>query len=330
MANQPQSSSRPSTSHQHNPSTNGLNKHPFFDESRYEDPSYVSLPSNDMNAWYYPSHGYDSDADDDEIRFNPAIGNWGKKSVREARWIRRGKQAPWGPGIEEWQAEEHARKRIKLMLPPKQDEDGPVTLPHLRSPSPPITAPYPAPDTQHSTYTSFVMDPSVTHTFRSRLLDELESATNNLIEGETTLRRALGRLLQVLNEDPDKLKGTDPVVPKREDEGEDERVDPQSQRHPAPDLTPAIYKIFLDSIPDPSAPLLDPAQPTHPDMAFARMQKAMAGVRELHDDGREYIERLEEIREYIGTARIQRSAVWNMVRERALKELQDAAYASAG
>ena len=69
--------------------------------------SYVSLPSNDMNAWYYPSHGHDSDVDDDEVRFHPAVGNWGRKSAKEARWIRRGKQVPWGPGIEEWQVGPH-------------------------------------------------------------------------------------------------------------------------------------------------------------------------------------------------------------------------------
>ncbi|KAK7694365.1 hypothetical protein QCA50_001551 [Cerrena zonata] len=327
MTSQPPSSaSRPPTSHQ-----NGLKRHTSFDESRYEDPNYVSLPSNDMNAWYYPSHGHDSDVEDDDIRFHPAVGNWGRKSAKEARWIRRGKQVPWGPGIEEWQIEEHARKRIKLMLPPHTDEDEPITLPHLRSPSPPITAPYPAPEMQHTTYTSFVMDPSVTHTFRSCLLDELECATNNLIEGETSLRRALGRLIQVLHEDPDRENNGEDVVPKREDEGDGEEDDPEVQRlSRAPDLTPAIYKIFLDNVPNMTAPIHDSRQQSREEAAFTNLEKSLGALRELHDDGREYIERLEEIREYIGYSRIQRNAIWDMVREKALKELQKTAYVAAG
>lgn len=216
------------------------------------------------------------------------------------------------------------------MLPPHPDDDEPITLPHLRSPSPPITAPYPAPDVQHTTYTSFVMDPSVTHTFRSCLLDELESATNNLIEGETSLRRALGRLIQVLNEDPDQSNKGD-VVPKREDEGDGENDDPEVQRlSRAPDLTPAIYKIFLDNVPNMTAPTHDSRQQSREEAAFTNLEKSLGALRELHDDGREYIERLEEIREYIGQSRIQRNEIWNTVREKALKELQDAARAAAG
>ena len=216
------------------------------------------------------------------------------------------------------------------MLPPHPDEDEPITLPHLRSPSPPITAPYPAPELQHTSYTSFVMDPSVTHTFRSCLLDELESSTNNLIEGETALRRALGRLIQVLHEDPDRNEKEHQVVPKREDEGDSENDDPDVQRLArAPDLTPAIYKIFLDSIPNMTAQH-DSRQQSREEAAFTNLEKSLGALRELHDDGREYIERLEEIREYVGHTRIQRNAIWDMVRDKALKELQDTAYAAAG
>lgn len=62
--------------------------------------SVISLSAHDDNAWYYPSHGYDSD---DEIRFSAARGNWGRKTVKDAKWVRRGKMAAWAPAREEWE-----------------------------------------------------------------------------------------------------------------------------------------------------------------------------------------------------------------------------------
>lgn len=326
------SSSRPSTSHQ---PTSGWSDHPRLDETKYAEPSFIGLPSNDTNGWYYPSHGYDTDAEDDENRFNSALGNWGRKSAKDARWIRRGKMVPWGPGIEEWQSEERARKRLKLMLPPIPDPDEPIVLPHLRSPSPPATAPYPEPGAQHVTYTSFIMDKSVTHTYRSHLLDELEQATNSLVEGETALKRALGRLWHALGEDPDVAEPSNgTVVPKKEDDAEhpEQTNEKEDRMARAPDLTPAVHKLFLNSFPDPPVmPVYDPSQFAHPDLPLVNLEKSLATLRELQDDGREYVERLEEIRESLGGAKTQRDAVWTMVRERALKELQDAAaYAAAG
>ena len=65
--------------------------------------SYVGLPSNDTHGWYYPSHGYASDEDDVDVRFSTAIGNWGRKTSRDARWVRHGKMAAWGPSMEDWE-----------------------------------------------------------------------------------------------------------------------------------------------------------------------------------------------------------------------------------
>jgi hypothetical protein len=59
------------------------------------------LPLSDHNAWYYPSHGYDSEEEDLYIGSNE--GNWGKKNTRGARWVRRGKITLWGPSMEEWE-----------------------------------------------------------------------------------------------------------------------------------------------------------------------------------------------------------------------------------
>ena len=265
--------------------------------------------------------------------------------MHDARWVRRGKIAPWAPGVEDWEVclilgrhlysnnvkkeEERARKRLKLLLPPRERSPSPsIVLPHLRSPSPPITAPYPTPAAQHLSYTSFVMDKAVTSSYRSRLLDELENATNSLIEGEATVRRALGRLMQAMSEDPEQTLGSAVVVPKREDEGE---VEDEGGRRlaRAPDLTPVVHKLFLSATADRATPNYDGAPFAHPDIQLDSLEKSLASLRELQDDGREYVERLEEIRDGIGDVRIQRNGVWDMVRRKAIAELQEAAASSA-
>ena len=60
------------------------------------------LPLGDQNSWYYPSHGNDSD--EEPLAPGSTSGNWGNKTSAGARWIRRGKIASWGPGMEDWEA----------------------------------------------------------------------------------------------------------------------------------------------------------------------------------------------------------------------------------
>ncbi|KAK2462051.1 hypothetical protein APHAL10511_006514 [Amanita phalloides] len=293
------------------------------------------LPLSDPNSWYYPSHGYTSE--DDETHAGMKRGNWGNKTARGARWVRRGKLAAWGPPLEDWEAEERARKRLKiLVLHQEKRSPSPPTLPHLaRSPSPPIMAPYPTPIIEHPSYASFVMDRSVTHTFRSKLLDELESATNGLIEGEATVKRALGRLWEVIAEDPDRSLEGYSVVPKREDEDDQDDNDSEGHRREqrmarVPDLTPAAHKLFLAPYSNGDAPGFEPSHFPPPDLHYTTLEKALATLRELQDDGREYVERLQEIREGLGDTRAQRNGIWDVVRERAIRELQEAAMAAAG
>jgi hypothetical protein len=184
------------------------------------------------------------------------------------------------------------------------------------------------------------MDKAVTHTFRSSLLDELEYATNGLIEGEATMRRALGRLWLVLSEDPDKppTDGSSSLVPKLEDEDEGDGRDRLAR---APDLTPLTFKHLLPSYPSNNnsnsnnnnnsaqGPAFEPSHIVSPEMQLENLEKGLATLRELQDDGREYVERLQEIREGLGEVRAQRNGVWEMVREKAVKELQDAAFAAS-
>ena len=62
----------------------------------------MGLPSNDTNAWYYPSPGYNSEEDDD-VELSGAVGNWGRKMLGSSRWVRKGKLAAWGPATEDWE-----------------------------------------------------------------------------------------------------------------------------------------------------------------------------------------------------------------------------------
>jgi hypothetical protein len=277
----------------------------------------------------------------------------------------------WGPGMDDWevrlciqtcfsrwkaddayQAEERARKRMRLLLPQSvrpARSPSPPSLPHLRSPSPPPIGPYPPVTTQHPTYASFVLDKFNTHTFRSHQLDDLEKVTNSSIEAAAVLKKALGRLWQAISEDPDRLAqptatatATDPetaqtlvpapsLVPKEEpmdsehgdpeDEAERERAERIAR---APDLTPTTYKIFLSSYPPEDVS----------DSALAGMpiggelevlEKGLAALHEVQDDDREFVERLEEIRDGLGSIRNKRDTVWDIVRRKALAELQEAA-----
>ncbi|CDO70271.1 hypothetical protein BN946_scf184942.g71 [Trametes cinnabarina] len=319
------SSSRPSTSGQHiSAQVNGI-KRSFtqLDEARYEDPSYMSLPSNDNDAWYYPAYGFEPN--DAELPQPLLRGNWGMKTYNEAKWIRKGKMTAWAPWMEDWEAEDRARKRLRQFMPKQEEEDVPVTLPHLRSPSPPLMAPYPNPQVRHLSYTSLVMDKAATHSFRSGVLDELEDSTNTLIEGETSLRMALGRLWQVMSETPNEVGVGTSLVPKREDE-DNEECDPDNRFARAPDLTPVAHKLFLS--PNRES-IFDGTQFSHAELQLETLEKSLATLRELQDDGREYVERLEEIREGLGDVRAQRNGVWDLVRKKAIQELQDVAAAAA-
>ncbi|KAG1773064.1 hypothetical protein EDD22DRAFT_858806 [Suillus occidentalis] len=260
------------------------------------------LVLNDHNAWYYPSQGLSSD--DEDLAVSIVGGNWGNKMRKGSRWVRKGKMAAWGPGMDDWEAEDRARKRIKCLLPERRSPSPPC-LPHMRSPTPPLLAPYPPPIGQHFSFASFVMDKSVTHSFRSSLLDELE--------------------------DPDRQLDEERVIPKQEEQEDiDDEEDEQERRMArAPDLTPTAHKLFLVSYVDNGPPVIDPSQFASPEMQQDSLEKSLATLRELQDDGREYVERLQEIREGLGDTRAQRNIIWEMVREKAIKELQDVAFSVA-
>ena len=306
----------------------------------------IHPPLDDYNSWYYPSHGYTSD--EEHPTDIQRQGNWGRKLSKGARWIRKGKMAAWGSGLEDWEGEERARKRLKAMLADSPSSPPTPELPHLRSPSPPLVAPYPEPVTQHLSFTSFVMDKAVTHSFRTPLLDDLELATDGLIEGEATLRRALGKLWRVMHTDPDtpSYDGPSPssssarkLDPHQDSLGGGDEIEQEDYISRAPNLdAPISHKIFLTTYADMEAADPSAYDPAHahshshfaaPEVQLDSLEKSLATLRELQDDTREYVERLQEIREVLGETRAHRAIAWDLVRDKALKELKEAAFAAA-
>ena len=165
------------------------------------------------------------------------------------------------------------------------------------------------------------------------------------------MKKALGRLWQAMSEDPDKQPTTmnghtaPPVIPKREydEEMEDEDDDDDGERERArriaraPDLTPSVHKIFLyNPMPVPRNGIPEGIEPAQrfsymaPEGQLDTLEKSLASLRHMQDDGREYVERLEEIRDGLGDVRAKRDAVWDIARGKALQELQEAALGMAG
>jgi hypothetical protein len=79
----------------------------LFEDGRMgiDESLYSAIPLNDQNAWYYPSQGHD-DSEDEFLDVGTKGGNWGKKTSRGSRWVRRGKIVSWGPGMDEWEVQQ--------------------------------------------------------------------------------------------------------------------------------------------------------------------------------------------------------------------------------
>jgi hypothetical protein len=198
--------------------------------------------------------------------------------------------------------------------------------------------------TQHLSYASFVLDKSITHTFRSHQIDDLEKVTNSSIEAAAVMKKALGRLWQAISEDPDRLplppaepETAAPTVVLKQEPTDSENGDPEDDAEReraqriarAPDLTPTNYKIFLSAYGPVN--LASGAEGSATGLSheaeLEAMEKGFAALREVQDDDREFVERLEEIRDGLGDVRNKRDNVWDVVRKKALSELKEAALA---
>ena len=228
------------------------------------------------------------------------------------------------------------------MLEPPRRSPSPPTLPHLRESSPPLGAPYVHPST-HGSYAAFVLDPAVTHSYCMPMLTDFQQTTDNLIQGESPLTRALGRLWKVLSEEehvrqdgePSTKNGASTMTNGAMDDGadgekhevaedeEEEMSERERRLARAPDLSLPMHKLFLTPFPNGGTHMMEPSHFGSPQMQLENMEKAFATLRELEDDSREYVERLVEIREHLGDVKRQRDIIWMKTRELALEELKE-------
>lgn len=81
-------------------SSENIHTRTIFDNLTWLSNSFPT-PTKDSNSWYHPS--LEGESGDEAEPIDVAKGNWGRKAVKGARWLRKGKLAAWGPGMEEWE-----------------------------------------------------------------------------------------------------------------------------------------------------------------------------------------------------------------------------------
>ncbi|WWC57641.1 uncharacterized protein I303_100173 [Kwoniella dejecticola CBS 10117] len=207
-----------------------------------------SAPSQDKSSYYDPraspsaSSSTSSEGSVDHAPRN-LLTNSGNKLNPNARFMRRGKTFAWGPQYEEARSEKLVRKRLKLCLqqilpeaasevgaqPPqniidaekrstgrkrKRASEPDFVLPHLRSPSPPLSTTKLAPMLAlPRTYLDILISPSTRHTLGDDNMETgLQRTAGELLEGEKPLLRALGKARDVVR----LLEADVPVLPRTE------------------------------------------------------------------------------------------------------------------
>ncbi|WVF66601.1 hypothetical protein IAT40_001341 [Kwoniella sp. CBS 6097] len=189
-----------------------------------------SVPLMDKIS-YYDTPASPSSSTESEDSAGPVsiLSNSGNKLNPSARFMRRGKMYAWGPQYEDLKADQAARKRLKLCLeqllpdaaaevgaqPPKNILDAGkdrktrkrkrgsndyLVLPHLRSPSPPVSVEQLTPLLAlPRTYVDILTSPSMRHTLgRDSMETGLQRTAGELLEGEKPLMQALGRLKDIV------------------------------------------------------------------------------------------------------------------------------------
>lgn len=189
-----------------------------------------ALPSLDRRACYDPvSSPSSSTCSEDEPPSPLLVTNSGNKLHPSARMIRHKKAYAWSPAYEEHRTDHRIRKRLKLcmeqFLPEasmeigvtvpqnvvemtqrrserkrKREEDEQYRLPHLASPSPPLSTAKLAPMMAlPRTYVDIMISPAMRHSLSDDAVEQgLQRTTSELLEGEKGLMQALGRLREVL------------------------------------------------------------------------------------------------------------------------------------
>jgi hypothetical protein len=270
-----------------------------------------------------------------------------------------------------YQIEERARQRLQAILPEFTGEPIPrdPILPYLRSPSPPMVAPYPPPPTNFTTYTQSIFDPNIGASFRSNLLGSLERSASELITSEIALTRALGRFWTALTETANRMakERRHAILQEYQKQLAENRthmeIEPVEHVEQPVDGVPLVVNGTKERSPSPSIPFFPPL-PDHlmseldnfttrnvimriftlnremrlnytspngaseiisvmPQHQVDLVTRSMTAIRELQEDSKECMERLEEIREMLGRVKGLRDAVWAVMRSRAILEMEN-------
>jgi hypothetical protein len=262
-----------------------------------------------------------------------------------------------------YQVEERARKRLRAILPEFSDEpiEKDAILPHLRSPSPPMMAPYAPAPSNHTSYTASIFDPNIGASFRSNLLSSLERSASELIQSEIALTRALGRFWTALTESANRMaqEQRHEIMNEYRKKAVDQRsgmdIDnldgvPTVNGTDEPTVNSTAAAAF-PPIPDQYLAELDSCTTRNvimrmftltsnmrldyttqagtqevisviPQHQVELVTRSMHAIRELQEDSKECMERLEEIREMLGKVKGLRDAVWAIMRSRAIGEME--------
>jgi len=192
-----------------------------------------ALPSMDHRQYYDPpsSSSSSSLAGDASPPGSPRnmLTNSGNKLIMSSRWMRKGKMYAWGPTYEDVKADQRLRERLTICLEQlmpesaadlgvpapqniveleakrksrkrKRAEEKEMVLPHLKSPSPPISTAELAPMLAiPQTYLDIMLSPSMRHSLGNDSMEMgLQRTAGELLDGENGLMQSLGRLREVL------------------------------------------------------------------------------------------------------------------------------------
>lgn len=183
----------------------------------------------DLPGYYDPPSPASSSSSIGDDVTSRTVTNSGSKLEPNARWQRKGKICAWGPTYDETVRKNRSRKRLQLCLenllpaaarevgtelPPniiaaeerrnerkrRKLEDSKYRLPHLQSPSPPLSTVELAPMLAlPRSYLDVVTSPAMRHSLGDDAMERgLQKTAADLLEGEKGLMQALGRLREVL------------------------------------------------------------------------------------------------------------------------------------
>lgn len=218
----------------------------------------AALPSNDLPSYYDPpSPSSTSSSTSRDDVYSTFLSNTGHKLESNARWQRKGKMCAWGPSFDETERDKRSRKRLRLCLeqllpesaaevgvPAPQNiidsderrrarkkqkqEDDQYVLPHLRSPSPPLSTVDLAPMLAlPRSYLDIVTSPAFRYSLGDDTMERgLQKTAADLLEGEKGLMQALGRLREVMRlRERDVPEGRRKAAANREANGTTEDAD---------------------------------------------------------------------------------------------------------